>query len=99
MVFDKLSGIIAQQFGVSKDEITEETSFVEDLGADSLDLVELIMSVEEAFELGEVEDETLDGVKTVGDVVNFIKDRIGEYAPAQPPDGKARGPEPRAFSA
>lgn len=60
MVFDKLSGIIAQQFGVSKDEITEETSFVEDLGADSLDLVELIMSVEEAFELGEVEDETLD---------------------------------------
>lgn len=78
MVFDKLSGIIAQQFGVSKDEITEETSFVEDLGTDSLDLVELIMSVEEAFELGEVEDETLDGVKTVGDVVNFIKDRIGE---------------------
>ena len=78
MVFDKLSGIIAQQFGVSKDEITEETSFVEDLGADSLDLVELIMSVEEAFELGEVEDETLDGVKTVDDVVNFIKDRIGE---------------------
>lgn len=78
MVFDKLSGIIAQQFGVSKDEITEDTSFVEDLGADSLDLVELIMSVEEAFELGEVEDETLDGVKTVGDVVNFIKDRIGE---------------------
>ena len=78
MVFDKLSGIIAQQFGVSKDEITEETSCVEDLGADSLDLVELIMSVEEAFELGEVEDETLDGVKTVGDVVNFIKDRIGE---------------------
>ena len=67
MVFDKLSGIIAQQFGVSKDEITEETSFVEDLGADSLDLVELIMSVEEAFELGEVEDETLDGVKTVGE--------------------------------
>lgn len=59
MVFDKLSGIIAQQFGVSKDEITEETSFVEDLGADSLDLVELIMSVEEAFELGEVEDLSL----------------------------------------
>ena len=78
MVFDKLSGIIAQQSGVSKAEMTEETSFVEDLGADSLDLVELIMSVEEAFELGEVEDETLDGVKTVGDVVNFIKDRIGE---------------------
>ncbi len=78
MIFEKLSGIIAEQFGVEPEEITEETSFVEDLSADSLDLVELIMSVEEAFGLGEVEDETLDGVKTVGDVVNFIKDRIGE---------------------
>lgn len=78
MVFEKLSEIIAEQFGVDASEITEETSFVEDLGADSLDLVELIMSVEEAFELGEVEDNTLENVKSVGDVVNFIKDRVGE---------------------
>lgn len=78
MVFEKLSEIIAEQFGVDASEITEETSFVEDLGADSLDLVELIMSVEEAFELGEVEDNTLENVKTVGDVVSFIKDRVGE---------------------
>ena len=49
-----------------------------DLGADSLDLVELIMSVEEAFELGQVEDNTLENVKTVGDVVNFIKERVEE---------------------
>lgn len=77
-VFEKLSEIIAEQFGVDASEITEETSFVEDLGADSLDLVELIMSVEEAFELGEVEDNTLENVKSVGDVVNFIKDRVGE---------------------
>ncbi len=78
MVFEKLSEIIAEQFGVDAAEITEETSFVEDLGADSLDLVELIMSVEEAFELGEVEDNTLESVKSVGDVVNFIKERVGE---------------------
>ena len=63
---------------MDQDESTEETTFVGDLGADSLDLVELIMSVEEAFELGQVEDNTLENVKTVGDVVNFIKERIGE---------------------
>ena len=78
MVLEKLKGIIALQFGVDQDEITEETTFVGDLGADSLDLVELIMSVEDAFELGQVEDNTLENVKTVGDVVNFIKERIGE---------------------
>ena len=78
MVLEKLKGIIAQQFGVDQDGITEETTFVGDLGADSLDLVELIMSVEDAFELGQVEDNTLENVKTVGDVVNFIKERVGE---------------------
>ena len=77
MIFEKMAKLLAEQFGLEPEEITEDTG-LEDLGADSLDLVELIMSVEEAFELGEVEDETLDGVKTVGDVVNFIKDRIGE---------------------
>ena len=78
MVLEKLKGIIARQFGVDQDEISEETTFVGDLGADSLDLVELIMSVEDAFELGQVEDNTLENVKTVGDVVNFIKERVGE---------------------
>ena len=78
MVLEKLKGIIAQQFGVDQDEITEETTFVGDLGADSLDLVELIMSVEDAFELGQVEDNTLENVKTVGDAVNFIKERVWE---------------------
>ena len=78
MVVEKLSALIAEQFGVDASEITEETSFVGDLGADSLDLVELIMSVEEAFDLGEVEDGTLENVKTVGDVVQFITSRVGE---------------------
>lgn len=78
MVLEKLSALIAEQLGVDASEITEETSFVGDLGADSLDLVELIMSVEEAFDLGEVEDGTLENVKTVGDVVQFITSRVGE---------------------
>ena len=78
MVLEKLSALIAEQFGVDASEITEEPSFVGDLGADSLDLVELIMSVEEAFDLGEVEDGTLENVKTVGDVVQFITSRVGE---------------------
>ena len=78
MVLEKLSALIAEQFGVDASEITEESSFVGDLGADSLDLVELIMSVEEAFDLGEVEDGTLENVKTVGDVVQFITSRVGE---------------------
>ena len=78
MVLEKLSALIAEQFGVDASEITEETSFVGDLGADSLDLVELIMSVEEAFDLGEVEDGTLENVKTVGDVVQFMTSRVGE---------------------
>ena len=78
MVLEKLKGIIAQQFGVDQDEITEETTFVGDLGADSLDLVELIMSGGGSFELGQVEDNTLENVKTVGDVVNFIKERVEE---------------------
>ena len=71
MVLEKLSALIAEQFGVDASEITEETSFVGDL-------VEVIMSVEEAFDLGEVEDGTLENVKTVGDVVQFITSRVGE---------------------
>ena len=77
MVLEKLSALIAEQFGVDASEITEETSFVGDLGADSMDLVDLIMSVEEAFDLGEVEAGTLENVKTVGDVVQFITSRVG----------------------
>lgn len=78
MVFEKLAEIISEQFGVAKDDITAETSFVEDLGADSLDLVELVMSIEELFEIGEVEDGAMESIHTVGDVVGFIKTKLGE---------------------
>lgn len=76
MIFDKMKDLVAEQFGVDPDEITMETNFVEDLDADSIDIVELMMAAEEAFGIGEVEENALEGVKTVGDIVNYIKDRI-----------------------
>jgi len=76
LIYEKLLALITEQFGVDGDAITEETSFMEDLNADSLDLVELIMSIEEEFDLGEIEDDSLDKIKTVGDAVKFVKDRI-----------------------
>lgn len=76
MVFEKLCKIVAEQFGVSESEITMDTNFVEDLDADSLDLVEVMMSVEELFHIEEIVEEELQSLKTVGDVVNYISDRI-----------------------
>lgn len=67
----KVRGIIAEQLGVGEDEIKVESSFVEDLGADSLDIVELVMAMEEEFEV-EIPDEEAENIKTVGDAINFI---------------------------
>ncbi|MBR7081640.1 MAG: acyl carrier protein [Oscillospiraceae bacterium] len=71
-MLEKLKKLIAEQFAVDEDSITLETSFVDDLGADSLDLVELSMSLEEEFGVSETDDETLARLRTVGDVFNFI---------------------------
>ena len=67
----KVRGLIAEQLGVGEDEIKVESSFVEDLGADSLDIVELVMAMEEEFEV-EIPDEEAENIKTVGDAINFI---------------------------
>jgi len=64
--------VIVEQLGVSADEVVPEASFVDDLGADSLDLVELIMVLEEAFER-EIPDEDAEKIQTVGDAINYIK--------------------------
>lgn len=72
MVFDKLCELLAEQFGVDPKSITMETSFIEDLGADSLDLVELMMSLEEEFDIGSIDEETAAGMKTVSDVLQMI---------------------------
>jgi acyl carrier protein len=70
-VEQKVRGIIAEQLGVAEDEIKTTSSFIEDLGADSLDIVELVMAMEEEFEV-EIPDEEAENIKTVQDAVNFI---------------------------
>ena len=70
-VEQKVKGIIAEQLGVAEDEIKTTSSFIEDLGADSLDIVELVMAMEEEFEV-EIPDEEAENIKTVQDAVNFI---------------------------
>lgn len=70
-MFDKLKAIIADKLSVNEEEITMESTFVDDLGADSLDIVELIMALEEELEV-EIPDEDAEGFKTVGDVVEYI---------------------------
>ena len=71
-VEDKIKNVIVEQLGVSADEVVPEASCVDDLGADSLDLVELIMVLEEAFER-EIPDEDAEKIQTVGDAINYIK--------------------------
>ena len=72
-MFERLCNILAEQFGVEPETIKPETTFVEDLGADSLDLVELMMSIEEEFDI-EVPDDQLVNIKNVGDIVKYIED-------------------------
>jgi acyl carrier protein len=72
MVFEKVKDIIIEQLGVDEEEIKMEASFIDDLGADSLDIVELIMAIEEEFDL-EIPDKEAEKITTVGDAVEYIK--------------------------
>lgn len=72
MVFEKIREIIATQFDLDEDQITMETTVADDLGADSLDVVEVLMSVEDEFEV-EIPDEAIEDIKSVGDLVNYIE--------------------------
>ena len=75
-VLEKVKEVISEQLGIEDtDSITTETTFIDDLGADSLDIVELIMALEEAFDM-EIPDADAEKVVTVGDVVDYIKDHI-----------------------
>ena len=76
MVFEKVRDIIATQFDVDPEHITEETDFVADLEADSLDVVELAMSIEEAFNLPEIGEEDIKAIQTVADLVAYVKRMI-----------------------
>lgn len=70
-VEDKVKSIIVEQLGISEDEVKPEASFIDDLGADSLDIVELVMAMEEEFEI-EIPDEEAENIKTVGDAIKYI---------------------------
>ena len=73
MVFDKIKDIIVEQLDVEEDAVTMEASITEDLGADSLDVVDLVMSIEESFDV-EIPDEEVENIKTVGDIVKYIEE-------------------------
>jgi acyl carrier protein len=74
-VEERVKKIIAEQLGVEEDEVTPEASFVEDLGADSLDTVELVMALEEEFEI-EIPDEDAEKILTVGKALEYIKEKV-----------------------
>lgn len=78
MIFEKLTELLAEQFSVESDTITMDTSFENDLGADSLDLVELSMALEEEFGVEEMSEEDAAGIKTVGDLVRYLQGKIEE---------------------
>ena len=73
MVLEKVIAILSTQFDVDPDAITAETDIVDDLGADSLDLVDMLMTLEDEFDM-EIPDEEIENVKTVGDIVHFIEE-------------------------
>ena len=77
-IFKTMQELVVEQFAVDPDEVTMDTGFEEDLGADSVDLVELVMAMEEAFEIGETQEEELNGLKTVGDAVNYIANKTNK---------------------
>ena len=76
-VADKVKSIIVEQLGVDEEEVTPDASFVDDLGADSLDTVELVMAFEEEFSV-EVPDEDAEKLQTVGDVVKYIEEKTAK---------------------
>ena len=74
-VQDRVSEIIVEQLGVSAEEIKPEASFIDDLGADSLDIVELVMAMEEAFDI-EIPDDDAEKLQTIGDAMSYVKERM-----------------------
>lgn len=74
-VYEKVKAVVVEQLGVSENEVTKEASFVEDLGADSLDSVELLMALEEEFGT-EISDEDAEKLKTVSDTIKYIKGKL-----------------------
>ena len=76
MIFEKVCALIAEQFNVDADSITMDTSFEDDLNADSVDIVDLSMALEEEFDIDELTEEEASSIKLVGDLVRFLKNKI-----------------------
>ncbi|MDF2949998.1 MAG: acyl carrier protein [Sedimentibacter sp.] len=74
-MFERIRDIVAEKVGVEIDEITMETSFADDLEADSITLFELVMALEDEFDI-EIDDESIEQITTVGDIVNYLEDLI-----------------------
>ena len=75
-IFKTMQDLIAEQFAVNADDVTMNSSFVDDLSADSVDLVELVMAMEEEFEIDEIPEEDLLTLKTVGDCVRYLTSKL-----------------------
>lgn len=75
MVFEKIKSLLAEQLDVDENDITMDSAIMEDLGADSLDVVEMLMALEEEFEISIPDDEAVN-LKTIGDVVQYIEDTV-----------------------
>lgn len=75
MIFDTVKALISEQLGIEADNITEASYIQEDLGADSLDIVDLIMAIEDEFDV-EIPEDQVENIKTVGDIVKFIEDTM-----------------------
>lgn len=75
MVFEKLKSILSEQLDIDENSITPDSLLVEDLGADSLDAIDIVMSVEDEFKI-EVPDEIIEKIETVGDILNYVENNI-----------------------
>ena len=75
-IFQTMRELVAEHFAVEPAEVTMETVFEEDLGADSVDLVELVMAMEEEFDVGEIQEDEMPSIKTVGDAVRYLAAKV-----------------------
>ena len=73
MIYEKIRDLVAKQFVVDADTLSRDTSFTDDLNADSLDVVELSMTIEEMFDLGEISEDVLKSISTIGDLVDYVE--------------------------
>ena len=77
-IFQTIKDLVCEQFGMEPDDVTLETSCEDDLGADSVDRVELVMAMEEEFELGMTAEDEVKAIKTVGDAVNYVAGKLND---------------------